>query len=187
MDLYWNRLGYLPFCQGHQLEVHFLGWDTLYKVPAMRLPHKTKSESLSLWIFSTDSGCLTTYVFGWSRVCKSYRAMGPNTRDQLRGTQIFHGLGRRGWFRMIRTIRLLCTLFLLLLRQLHCKSSGIRSQRLGIPAWGNRLVVAKRWGRGDERLGVWDEQRQTVTYRMERREGSKVVSRKPCSIFSDRR
>ena len=31
-------------------------------------------------------------------------------------------------------IRLLCTLFLLLLRQLHLKSSGIRSQRLGTPA-----------------------------------------------------
>ena len=34
----------------------------------------------------------------------------------------------------LRALHVLCTLFLLLLHQLHLKSSGIRSQRLGTPA-----------------------------------------------------
>ena len=41
----------------------------------------------------------------------------------------------RGWFGDdSRALLLLCTLFLLLLHQLHLRSSGIRSQRLGTPA-----------------------------------------------------
>ena len=40
-----------------------------------------------------------------------------------------------GWFMQ----HLLCTLFLLLLYQLHLRSSGIRSRRLGIPALDNVL------------------------------------------------
>ena len=39
-----------------------------------------------------------------------------------------------GWFQDdSRTLYLLCTLFLLLLRRLHLRSSGIRSKRLGTP------------------------------------------------------
>ena len=39
-----------------------------------------------------------------------------------------------GWFQSnSRALYLLCTLFLLLLNQLHLRSSGIRSQRLGTP------------------------------------------------------
>ena len=42
-----------------------------------------------------------------------------------------------GWFwNDSRTLHLLCTLFLLLLHQLHLQSSGIRFWRLGSPAYG---------------------------------------------------
>ena len=41
-------------------------------------------------------------------------------------------------FRMIQA-HFLCTLFLLLLHQLHLRSSGMRSWRLGIPAPGDRV------------------------------------------------
>ena len=42
--------------------------------------------------------------------------------------------GLWGWFQDdSSTLNLLCTLFLLLLNQLHLRSSGIRSQRLGTP------------------------------------------------------
>ena len=42
---------------------------------------------------------------------------------------------RRVWFQDDSSVlHLLCTLFLLLLHQLHLRSSGIRSQRLGTPA-----------------------------------------------------
>ena len=40
-----------------------------------------------------------------------------------------------GWFwDDLRALHLLCALFLLLLHQLHLRSSGIRSQKLGTPA-----------------------------------------------------
>ena len=42
-----------------------------------------------------------------------------------------------GWFRDdSRVLHLLCTLFLLVLHQLHLRASGIRSSRLGTPALG---------------------------------------------------
>ena len=42
--------------------------------------------------------------------------------------------GKGGWFQDdSSTLNLLCTLFLLLLYQLHLRSSGIRSWRLGTP------------------------------------------------------
>ena len=52
------------------------------------------------------------------------------------------GLG--GWFwGDVNALHLLCTLFILLLHQLHPRSSGIRSQRLGIPdVWDFRF---KAW------------------------------------------
>ena len=46
-----------------------------------------------------------------------------------------------GWFQGdSSTWHLLCILFLLLLNQLHLRSSGIRSQRLGTPALENRQI-----------------------------------------------
>ena len=45
--------------------------------------------------------------------------------------------GGGGWFLDDSSVlRLLCTLFLLLFHQLHLRSSGIRSWRLGTPAKG---------------------------------------------------
>ena len=59
------------------------------------------------------------------------------TRDWFRERQFFPGPVREegSGLGMIRVhLHLVCTLFLLLLRQLHLKSSGIRPQRLGTPA-----------------------------------------------------
>ena len=51
--------------------------------------------------------------------------------------QAFHRPGGDGWFGDDSSaLYLLCALFLLLLHQLHLRSSGIRSQRLGTPAKG---------------------------------------------------
>ena len=56
------------------------------------------------------------------------------TRDWFRGTQYFHGPGGGGWlWDDSSASHLLCNLFLLLLHQLHLRSSGIRPHRLGTP------------------------------------------------------
>ena len=63
---------------------------------------------------------------------KKYRAAVPNlfgTRDQYCGRQFFHRLGV-GWDDS-STFHLWCTLFLLLLHQLHLRSSDIRPWGLG--------------------------------------------------------
>ena len=45
-----------------------------------------------------------------------------------------HELEKGGWFQDDSSaLHLLCTLFLFLLHQLHLRSSGIRSRRLGTP------------------------------------------------------
>ena len=56
------------------------------------------------------------------------------SREPFYGRQFFQRQGR-GWFQDdSSSLRLLCTLFLLLLlHQLHLKSSGIRSRRWGTP------------------------------------------------------
>ena len=65
------------------------------------------------------------------------RALVPNlfdTKDRFHGRQFFRRPGKGGWFQGdSNTLHLMCTLFLLLLLiyQLHLRSSGIRSQRLG--------------------------------------------------------
>ena len=65
------------------------------------------------------------------------------TRDHFHGRQLFHG-GRWRWFKDdSSTLHLLCTLFLLLLHQLHLRSSGIRSWSLGTPAlWNSKIFQA---------------------------------------------
>ena len=57
------------------------------------------------------------------------------TRDQFHGRQFFHRLrvGVRWFGDDSSTLHLLCILSLLLLYQLHLRSSGIRSLRLGTP------------------------------------------------------
>ena len=61
-----------------------------------------------------------------------------DTRDWFCGKIFFPGTGdydgeRWGWGVVSSVLRLLCTFILLLLYQLHPRSSDIRSQRLGIP------------------------------------------------------
>ena len=52
--------------------------------------------------------------------------------------------GGSGWFwDDSSTLHLLCTLFLLLLHQLHLRSSGIRSWRLGTPALENNICCSE--------------------------------------------
>ena len=83
--------------------------------------------------------------------------------------------GERGWFGDdSSTLRLLCTLFLLLLHQLHLRSSGIRSWSLGTPAlphspgdfahgkfsyvlflFGRHIPVVLQWGWFDPLWSIW--------------------------------
>ena len=64
------------------------------------------------------------------------------TRDQFHGRQFFHGVGEEGWFRDdSSTLYSWYTLFLFL-HQLHLRSTGIRSKRLGIPDLGIRELYA---------------------------------------------
>ena len=70
-----------------------------------------------------------------------------------------------GWFwNDSRTLHLLCTLFLLLLHQLHLQSSGIRSWRLGSPAYGeeNTPFWVKGMGLVQKEENYWDAQEWTV-------------------------
>ena len=66
-----------------------------------------------------------------------FKVVVPNLygiRGQFHGRQFFHGLGNGGWFLDDSTaLHFLCILFQLLLYQLHCRSSVIRSQRVGTP------------------------------------------------------
>ena len=89
----------------------------------------------------------------------SFRSVVSNlfdTRDQFCGRQFFYGLGERG---MIQddssTLRLLHTLFLLLLHQLHLRSSGIRSWRLGT------LVLKQGFSGGARNRGTQLQKQQT--------------------------
>ena len=66
--------------------------------------------------------------------------MVPNffsTSDCFNGRQFFHGPGRGGFQDDSGALHLLCTLFVILLLQLHLRSSGVRFWRLGTPALGN--------------------------------------------------
>ena len=69
------------------------------------------------------------------------------TRAQIPGRQFYHGWKwEEGWFGDdSSTLHLLCTLFLLwLLHQLHLRSSGVRSWRLGTPVFTNLRDGYKR-------------------------------------------
>ena len=72
---------------------------------------------------------------------ESCRAAVPSLfgiRDQFPGRQFSHRPGKWGRFQNESgTLHLLCTLFLLLLHELHLKSSGLRSRRLGAPEIGD--------------------------------------------------
>ena len=65
--------------------------------------------------------------------------------DQFHGRQFFHGPWGGGWFQDDSSaLHLSHTLFLLLLHQLHLRSLGIRSQRLGTPVLKDRANAHPR-------------------------------------------
>ena len=92
----------------------------------------------------------TSVIHGGNSLC--YKAVVLNlfgTRDQFHGKFFSWTKSRREWFWDASSIlHLLCTLFLLLLCQLHLRSSGITSWRLGTPAvkeaWMEKLE-RKQW------------------------------------------
>ena len=64
-------------------------------------------------------------------------------QGQLSWMTVFPWTAVGGWFRDdSSTLHLFCTLPLLLIHQLHLRSSGIRSQRLGSPA--HELITTQR-------------------------------------------
>ena len=71
---------------------------------------------------------------------------GPRARFHRR--QFFHGLGQEGWFQdNSNALHFLCTLFLLLLHQLHLRSSGLRFQEVGTLGLYSGMLVCheKEW------------------------------------------
>ena len=69
----------------------------------------------------------------WHQGLVSWKTISPRT-----------GVGE--WFQDdSSTLHLLCTLFLLLFCQLHLRSSGMRSWRLGIPALNNFIHLINKW------------------------------------------
>ena len=71
----------------------------------------------------------------------TFLASGIGFMEESIPTDLGEG-GRAEWFQDdSNALHLLCTLFLLLLYQLHLRSSGIRSWRLGNPALENETQV----------------------------------------------
>ena len=84
---------------------------------------------------------LSAYVL--RQQCPTFLAPGTSfTEDNFSmedsgiGDEGGHGGMVSGWF---SALHLLCTLFLLLLHQLHLRSSGIRSQRLRTPVLKGKM------------------------------------------------
>ena len=109
------------------------GWKGIYQnnllvLPATRWHCHICVLERSLWLW-----------------CRSVVSSPFDTQDGFCGSQFFHRLvgfvrGRVGvgWLQdNSSSLRLLCTLFLLLLHYLHPKSAGIRSWRLGTPGVEN--------------------------------------------------
>ena len=97
------------------------------------------------WILNLGPPCLLlllvellteVHLSGDLRYCREAAPNSFGTRDWFCGRQLCHGLGRGcGWLGGDpSTLHVLCTLFLLLLHQLHHRSSGVRSWRSGTPA-----------------------------------------------------
>ena len=102
---------------------------------------------LKLWYFTSILMVLLASELGGKisvshNKCKNGLSAVHNlfgSRDQFRVRQFFHWPG--GWFRDDSSeLHSLCILFLLLLHQLHFRSSGIRPQRLGTLAADNSMI-----------------------------------------------
>ena len=114
------------------------------------------STGFSLWIHDVSPKQNLVYLlknFKHTHVCTHtdsllHRAMVPSllgNRDHFYRREFFCGW-RGGWFRDDSSaLHLLCTSFLFLLHQLHLRSSGIKSWRLGTPAlfvhWLSRIPM----------------------------------------------
>ena len=120
----------------------------LYLGPSAQAPRAT------LWNISHAFSCLFSNPSGSSRLTRVKANAGPHTNWQSGGTGFVGdnlsmdqgwGGGWGEWFGdNLNTLHLLCTLFLLLVHQLHLRSSSIRSWRLGTPAieflWWNHFT-----------------------------------------------
>ena len=109
---------------------------------------RLRSQSLTMWsshgvnIMTLGLGVTTVWESRMSghEASESSWISGPQPFwDRFHGRRFFHGLGWecgwREWFQgYSSTLHLSCTLFPLLWHQLHLRSSGIRSQRLGTPS-----------------------------------------------------
>ena len=94
------------------------------------------------WLWQESKECWSlrnSYIF---IICFFIAAV-PNlfgTRAWFQGRQLFQGRGRGRWFQDVSSmLHLLCILLLILLHQLHFRSLGIRSWRLGTPVLQFRL------------------------------------------------
>ena len=119
--------------------------------------------------------CPPMFIAAPFTIAKTWKKPGsvvPNLfgpRDRFHRRQFFHGLGQEGWFQdNSNALHLLCTLFLLLLHQLHLRSSGIRFQRLETPdlciVWLPRHLLMKSIGEFCPSLAIrsragWPESR----------------------------
>ena len=136
------------FLGGEDLEegMAIFNWRKIALQCCVGFCHTSTHSSIGAWRIPwvDEPGRLQSK--GWPRVRHPWsnwartnpwcsRAVVPSifgTRDQFCGRQFFHRPW--GWFRDdSNALHLLCTLFLLLLYQVHLRSSSIRSRRLGIP------------------------------------------------------
>ena len=97
---------------------------------------RCRANFILVWVLIVIKQCPSCFSFVY--LFLSYiNAAVPNVfgiRDWIHGRQFFRWLGLGGRFQDdSRALRSLCTLLLLLLYQLHLRSSAIRSQRLGTP------------------------------------------------------
>ena len=76
-----------------------------------------------------NRGAVSLQSMGSQRVEHDRSDLAAHNMHWFHGRQFFHGLGGRVGLGMIQA-HLLCTLFLLLLHQLHLRSSGIRPNSL---------------------------------------------------------
>ena len=114
------------------------------------------AQALGYFLKQNREGCRPQGIFN-SAVPNLF-----GTSDRFCERQLFYRQLRGGWFWDDSSeLHLLCTLFLLLLYQLHLKSSGFRSWRLGTPGliyWvieinkyvRNRWLWFKLWFKGNK-------------------------------------
>ena len=97
------------------------------------------SASHELGLEDLILGHQLTELYDLEQQSLNFLAPGTGFMEENFSTDWGRGEEEGGFSIIQATLRLSCTLFLLLLHQLHFKSSGIRSQRLGTPDFENSL------------------------------------------------